>query len=600
VKIKMTRNQDPAPRGSKGSVAVRVTKTGIVATKWPKPRGPATTGGAFYNQQQFAIAGSWATNPEPISLQGAINFAKGTQYAPRDVLLMAIYGLLFEAIYLDGINWMSWRVATPNPQFLLDMIGEAVGSILRRDPIGWVQLLPGDEGDILTMAEGFPNWLPRQAAPLAPYILQTAYPGLPNALVLTGSNSNLIIASAGNIIKVLRSALTGDVTASTDDNLTTIANGVVSYAKMQNVSAASRVLGRKSSGSGAVQEVSLTELLDFIGSAAQGDILFRGASTWQRLGAGTNGQTFQTRGPGADPQWANPASSGGVDIQSFTTAGTFTGLSGWQKPIGARVVEAWVTGAGGGGGSGRRGPTSENTGGGAGGGGGGLTWSRFQASSLPSQVDITVGAKGTGHAGTTSDATSGLPGTVGGNSYFGALTASAYFLSATGGGAGGGGTTAAVGGASGGTGRSAGGGGGGGANAGAGSQPTSPSAPAPTGGGGGAGLFNTSRDTRNGGAGGSYATTAGFFGSGHTNTAAAGGVGSTKTAAQVGTQAGYEISCGQGGGGGWCNNDGTAGSGAAGASPGGGGGGGGGSNNGNVSGAGGDGADGQVIVITYL
>jgi len=55
-----------------------------------------------------------------------------------------------------------------------------------------------------------------------------------------------------------RSALTGDVTASAGSNSTTIANDAVTYAKMQNVSAASVLLGRGSaSGAGDAQEISL-------------------------------------------------------------------------------------------------------------------------------------------------------------------------------------------------------------------------------------------------------------------------------------------------------------------------------------------------------
>lgn len=78
----------------------------------------------------------------------------------------------------------------------------------------------------------------------------------------------------------------------------------VTYAKLQNLSATSRVLGRKTSGSGDAEECTLSEVLDFVGSAAQGDILYRGASAWTRLGAGTSGHFLQTQGAGANPQWA--------------------------------------------------------------------------------------------------------------------------------------------------------------------------------------------------------------------------------------------------------------------------------------------------------
>ena len=75
------------------------------------------------------------------------------------------------------------------------------------------------------------------------------------------------------------------------------------YAKLQNVSATSRVIGRKTAGAGVEEELTLSEILDFVGSAAHGDILYRGASSWSRLAAGTAGYFLRTNGTGADPSW---------------------------------------------------------------------------------------------------------------------------------------------------------------------------------------------------------------------------------------------------------------------------------------------------------
>jgi hypothetical protein len=46
-------------------------------------------------------------------------------------------------------------------------------------------------------------------------------------------------------------------------------------------------------------------------SAAQGDLLFRGSTGWQRLAAGTSGQFLKTLGAGADPAWDTPSGGGG-------------------------------------------------------------------------------------------------------------------------------------------------------------------------------------------------------------------------------------------------------------------------------------------------
>lgn len=66
-------------------------------------------------------------------------------------------------------------------------------------------------------------------------------------------DSSLVYADATPLLS--RAALTGDVTASQGSNATTIANDAVTYAKMQNVSATSRILGRITSGAGDVEEL---------------------------------------------------------------------------------------------------------------------------------------------------------------------------------------------------------------------------------------------------------------------------------------------------------------------------------------------------------
>ena len=135
-----------------------------------------------------------------------------------------------------------------------------------------------------------------------------------------GASGNPTLALADDLSAVEGLSATGLVrrtasntwSAGTQVATAEIADDAVTYAKIQNVSTTDRILGRDASGAGDIEELTLSAVLDFIGSAAQGDILYRGASAWARLGAGTSGQFLQTQGAAANPQWAT--ASGGSSV----------------------------------------------------------------------------------------------------------------------------------------------------------------------------------------------------------------------------------------------------------------------------------------------
>lgn len=109
-------------------------------------------------------------------------------------------------------------------------------------------------------------------------------------------------------------------------DLATGITGKLVYANIQDISATQRVLGRNSASSGVIEEVTLSQFLDWVGSAAQGDLLYRGASAWTRIAAGTAGYFLQTAGASANPVWG-PATGGASPLRSaiqfalFVTAG---------------------------------------------------------------------------------------------------------------------------------------------------------------------------------------------------------------------------------------------------------------------------------------
>jgi hypothetical protein len=253
-------------------------------------------------------------------------------------------------------------------------------------------------------------------------------------------------------------------------------------------------------------------------------------------------------------QWEPGA---GVDVQLFTTSGT------WTKPSGCRTVQIVCIGAGGGGGSGHA-SSSGGRGGGGGGGGGGITELTYRAVALPGSLTVTVGTGGTGGAG-VSATTNGNPGTAGGTS---SVSASGItYASAAGGNFGAGGTN------SGGAGGAAltinalwlgGAGGAGGAGAAVGTTPSN-SQGAPGGGGGGG--LSSGGTTHAGGSGatrvgigaggdgtGGAGSNVGFYGSGgggstsSSGTSAAGGIGGF--GAGGGASGGSSTATGAGGNGG--------------------------------------------------
>ena len=97
-------------------------------------------------------------------------------------------------------------------------------------------------------------------------------------------------------------AITGDVSIAAGGSTATIANDAVTYAKMQNVSATDRLLGRSSAGSGDIEEITCTaagrSLLDDADAAAQRTTLELGSSdTPTFLGALLTGGTVTTSTP---------------------------------------------------------------------------------------------------------------------------------------------------------------------------------------------------------------------------------------------------------------------------------------------------------------
>ena len=76
----------------------------------------------------------------------------------------------------------------------------------------------------------------------------------------------------------------GDITVSSSGATFTIDNGVVTYAKIQNVSATNRILGRDSSGAGVIEEIAPSAVRTMLGLATSATTDTTNASN---IGSGT-------------------------------------------------------------------------------------------------------------------------------------------------------------------------------------------------------------------------------------------------------------------------------------------------------------------------
>lgn len=211
----------------RGGFVIRQTRWGLVAQAWPRRRPDQKKPYQKYQQAEFAYASRWACNPEPIEYQTAIALTKDTLLVPRDMLVMASFANAFEFIMPDGSTLTRFRDVAPNPQYVLDLITELVGSMIVRTNDGWVGLGIGNDGDVLTVVDQVVTW----AAPTG-----GGGGGTFTQQMTLGTQSSSAFATKGNVIEVSQDVTIESVAAvlttfSTDTyalNLVELTGNVVS------------------------------------------------------------------------------------------------------------------------------------------------------------------------------------------------------------------------------------------------------------------------------------------------------------------------------------------------------------------------------------
>jgi hypothetical protein len=334
----------PDPSDDPNREIVRVTN--IAADTLTITRAQEGTAATTKNTalKTYRFVAGWTALTANTDVRNAASLNSGTLAAARmpaltnDVTTVA--GTVATTIANNAVT-----LAKMNDMATDAIIGRATGGV--GDPEILTALPFAFTGDVTRAADSNAQTIANDAVTTAK-ILDANVTLAKMANMATDSIIGRATAGAGvpEILAALPFAFTGDVTRPVDSNAQTIANDAVSYAKMQNVSATSRIIGRKTAGAGDPEECTLSEILDFISSAAQGDILYRGAATWARLAAGTSGWFLKTNGAGADPAWAAAAGGGGTAPTDPTQVFY---KDEWGIVVGKRGELGWESSAMGGG-----------------------------------------------------------------------------------------------------------------------------------------------------------------------------------------------------------------------------------------------------------
>jgi len=174
-------------------------------------------------------------------------------------------------------------------------------------------------------------------------ILPIPTPSPPSQVTIynAGANPLLVYPALGGTIN--GGGVNGSVSIASGTGANYWAAGLLTWYSTQTASAGgggtvnsgtSGQVAYYASSTTAVSGESLSSLIDAATGNAQGDVLYRGASSWAVLPPGTAGQVLTTGGASANPSWAAGGGGGSGTVNSGTTnelayyAGAGTAVSG--------------------------------------------------------------------------------------------------------------------------------------------------------------------------------------------------------------------------------------------------------------------------------
>lgn len=129
---------------------------------WPRKRGRPKSPITREQNEWFRQANLVAKYAPSRDQWMAIEIAKGGPWYPRDLMMSAMKGRLFEVLILDGQEYRSMAVNEDVSSDLDFLAGSVVGTIIVRGPSLWQGLVPASPGRVLTSngTSDMPSWQP--------------------------------------------------------------------------------------------------------------------------------------------------------------------------------------------------------------------------------------------------------------------------------------------------------------------------------------------------------------------------------------------------------------------------------------------------------
>ena len=155
----------PPPRKSialKTGLNIYANRGALVAAKWPRKRGSPKSPVTREQNEWFRQANLLAKYADGQSQWMAIEVSRGSPWYPRDLLISAMKGRLFETLTIDGVEFRSVAIRDDVSSDLDFLAGKVTGTIIVRGADLWSALIPGTKDHVLTSTG--PGLLPEYAA----------------------------------------------------------------------------------------------------------------------------------------------------------------------------------------------------------------------------------------------------------------------------------------------------------------------------------------------------------------------------------------------------------------------------------------------------